>query len=233
LFLSNPDASWKSAAMKCESTEVKPFTKIPRSAGKPLEELLLMLTQFEEACKTLEISQKSALRRLQDILKGLEELGTLFNGFSLEYAELATTLDSLGEIYDGNAAGFGDIVMNQQITCEIIYEFAQYISAIRRAAKNIAARIMQWETVTDSLSQLQSDKLQPGPDKIIEDLEEAEQILAKKVLAEKSAFWEQLVIWLQRLTTTWNTLLLRVTESEKYYIQRGFALWKDTDIANH
>ncbi|PJF20087.1 hypothetical protein PSACC_00077, partial [Paramicrosporidium saccamoebae] len=232
LFISNPDASWRAEVIKYNPVEPRPFTKIPASVGKPFEELLLMLLHFEEACKTLEISQKSVLRKLQEILRGLESLSTAFNGFSLEYAELVETLDSLGEIYDGNATSFGDIVLNQQITCDLIHEFSQYIVAIRRAARNVAAHAVQWEMLTEKLSHLRSNALQQGSDGVLENLEAGEQNLAKEVHEEKELLWEQLSIWLKRLTASWNQILVRVAESEKYYIQRGFALWKDAEVAH-
>lgn len=232
LFISNPEASWKAEVIKYNPVDPRPFTKIPASAGKPFEELLLMLLQFEEACKTLEISQRSVLRKLQEILRGLDLLGTAFNGFSLEYAELAETLDALGEVYDGNSTSFGDIVLNQQIICDLIYEFAQYIVAIRRTSRNVAAHVVQWEMLAEKLSQMRSNALQQGSDGVLENLETEEQILAKEIHKEKELLWEQLSIWLQRLNVSWNQILVRIAESEKYYIQRGFALWKEAEVTH-
>lgn len=215
LFLTKTDASWKAEALQFKAKDLKPLNRIPKKVGRSFDDLLATITQLEEASQSLESSQKSTLRRLQEIHRGLEGLGTAYNGFSLENAHLADVLDSLGEFYDLNASSIGDLVKHQQVTCEMLYELSHFLQAIKRASRYLLGRLAQWEQLSEQVSLLRSDSLQGNlrPSKSMEEMEEAERELSAELNSERTAFWMQISVWLRRLYYTWEKILARTAKS--------------------
>jgi hypothetical protein len=240
LFLTVPESlAWKAEVVKYPPTEVKnPGPKLPRTFNQSFEEILSSLPLFEENCRSLEASQRAILRKMQDQLGALQQLGTAYNSFSLEYAPLADVLDALGEVHDGEAAVFADVVTSQQLLCEATHEILQTIGAIRKALYNFASPVTELQLFSERTNQLRSEVLQQidknggrtnSPSESLSELEEQERILKDKVEFLRASLWEQLAIWITRLRTSWNTLLLDAASAEKTFADQGLFLWKNIE----
>lgn len=240
LFLTNPDSSWKSIVMSFKVVNVKSFSgkEQPKTLEKSFDQVISILSMFEESCKSLELSQKMILRKLQDTLNILELLGTAYNSFSLEFAQLSEVLDVIGEIHDGNAASFSDILLAQQSICESIDEVGLYIGSIKRALRNYSWRLIEYESLCESINQLGREILQkdddhgktikpcPSLDQDLPKLEESEREVALELEILKKSLWDQLAIWMIRLRFTFNTLLVSLASSEKSFANQGIQSWK-------
>lgn len=229
LFLTVPEpACWRAEVVKYPPTTVaNAGPKLPRSYDKSLEEVLSALPVFEESCRNLEGAQKNVLRRLQEGHSVLQQLGTAYNSFSLEYAPLAEILDTIGAAHDGEAAVFADVVTSQQFLCEAIHQVLQMISAIRTALRNFASPVAELQLLAERTNQLRSDVLQSdGRSPASEQLEEQERAMRAEVESIRASLWDQLAFWILRLRTTWKGLLLEAASAEKTFADQGLSLWK-------
>lgn len=237
LFVGQADAQWRNEILNHAeggdpvkgvgaSTLTPPY---PKSIGKPFEEILGLLPSFEETLRSLESAQKTVLRRSLDILKAMETLGTSFNGFSLEYAQLAPQLELTGELYDEHAMAFGDTLLAQIKISDQIHEAHKFVGAIKRPMRFLVSRASEYDAITQRLSQIKSAALQhPAPatsdspgairvDSHLAELEAAEARLAGELADAKASLMVQLNRWMSRVGFLWSGLLLQLGSAQKSF----------------
>lgn len=236
LFVGQADAQWRNEVLKyAEGELVKGMTSTlnppyPKSIGKPFEDILNLLPSFEETLRSLEIAHRSVLRRSQDILKAMETLGTTFNGFSLEYAQLAPGLEATGELYDERSTAFVDTLLAQIKISDQIHEAHKFVGAIKRPMRFLASRANEYDVITQRLNQVKSAALQhldstadssntPKVDSHLVELEAAEARLAGELAKAKESLIVQLNCWMSRLSFLWNGLLLQLGSAQKSFCQ--------------
>lgn len=237
LFVGQADAQWRNEVLKYAeggdpvkgpaSTLNPPY---PKSIGKPFEDILNLLPSFEETLRSLEIAHRSVLRRSQDILKAMETLGTTFNGFSLEYAQLASDLEATGELYDERSTTFVDTLLAQIKISDQIHEAHKFVGAIKRPMRFLASRASEYDVITHRLNQVKSAALQhqdsttdPSStskvDSHLVELETAEARLAGELAEAKESLMVQLNCWMSRLSFLWSGLLLQLGSAQKSFCQ--------------
>lgn len=235
LFLTEADGSgWKEEVLKYAPATIKalPASKLPKVLDKSFDDLLSILTAFEENCKALEVSQKTSLRRLQEIHSSFESLGTAYNSFSLEYAPLAEILDSVGEIYDTDASAFSEILLNQQLICESVHEFTKYVEAIKKAALNQASRAADLELITEQINLMRSDLFRDAAQTDPTEAEARQRALRAELESLNKSFWEEINIWLQRVRQQWKQLLTQMSSAEKNCSSQALSAWNNNKYIN-
>lgn len=218
--------------MRYEPVVIRPPSKPPKTMDRPLLDISSTLDKFEDAVRTLEASQRGVLRRFQEILETTEALGTAYNGFSLEYAALASLLDQIGELHDGAAESFSEVLASQQVICETINGISKVVTAIKRVFRNYSARLAEYETLSERANQARSGMFLPEShrtsptDLQIAEFESLEKTLGADLAQIRRSLTEQLSVWLGRSRLAWDALLQQVSSAEKKFSTQGLQQWE-------
>lgn len=230
MFLSIPDASWKSEIVKYRPVPLKSLTgtKLPKTLDKSLLEVHEMLQAFEESATNLDQSQKTMLRRVRDLQGTLEALGSAYNGFSLEFAPLSTHMDEIGEIHDSDATTFADVAKYQELVCELVHEIPQFTASIRRAIRNYAAKLVESESNTEKINNLRSGILQDSdrvPSIDLSALESAQNHLETTLNQNRSDLLAEISTWLDILRIQWSQVLKLLANAGKLFSEQSLEMW--------
>lgn len=205
-----------------------------KRTDKDLDDIMAVIVEFEDQCKVLEISQRSVLKRMQEILMTTEQLGSSFNGFSLECAQLSETLEKIGDVHDSNADLYTDAVFAQQRICESIHEITLFIASIATAIKNYSAKKVAHDRLNEQANLIRSSILQssnPASPRIgaaaADETENSEAQLAEELAEAKTSLMHQLSSWLERLRNNWHSLILSISSAEKSFAHQGITHWQN------
>ena len=238
LFLTEPHSvTWKEEATRYTAPLIVPLsgTKLSKALGTPYTSALTVLQQLEEAAGTLISSQRGIVRRSQYVKAALESLGTEYNGFSLEYAPCASTLDAIGGVHDGNATAYADIVLRRELLEEAVKEIQAHVGAVKTAIKNYASLAQEFHLLSERINVLRSEVLQTATRKSsaeaeLPGLETKQREMALTMNRVKEDFWEELAVWLNRLRINWTHLLRGLASAEQLFAEQGAAAWKEVTV---
>lgn len=205
-----------------------------KALGKAFEDIYASLDNLGEVLRSVETAQKATLKRYQNQLKTFDQLGTHFNGFSLEHSDFSTDLEAIGESYDGYASSLADTVVAQHKICDQLGEMHLYIGATKRPMKSLIGRAVEYEFLTTRLNLLKSSALQNMPldntkEENLAKLEQEEHRISQEIAEAKKMLLLQLQIWIRRLGCNWQALLLQISSARKSFAEQGIS--NDTTLS--
>lgn len=206
---------------------------MPRNPVKKLTEAVSILSKVEESVKSLENSQRTTLRKLEEILQTQESLGTALNAFSLESSELSQEIEHLGELHDESASHFADLILAQHRINEAIHEMILYFAAIKTAVKNFSCKQVEYEILAEKTARSRSELLQvsvsgsPGEaQRNLQSLEESEEITRRELELLQGSLVSEVEIWLIRLRSVWHSILSQLATAHKELAESGIECWQ-------
>lgn len=194
----------------------------------------IILSGMEETLKALEGSQKAIYQQEEEVHNIMENLGTSFNGFSLESSFLSAHLENIGEWHDSSASKIGEILLAQKKLSESVHELGLYVASVKIAIKNYSIRQAEFESISSRTNITRSELLQytssgslaSSPDHQV--LEEDEENLAKELESLRQDIVDEVYTWLANSQLIWQQNLVLRSNVMREKAASGLQEWDST-----